>query len=47
MIADVLIELGVTVMVLSALLITCAVLVSVRPPKKPPHGERPRAPARR
>lgn len=35
MLTDILIELGVTVLVLSALLITCAVLLSARPPGGP------------
>lgn len=34
-IANFLIELGVTVLILSALLITCAVLSDARPPKGP------------
>jgi hypothetical protein len=35
MLTDILIELGVTVLVLSALVITCAVLLDARPPRGP------------
>ncbi|SFB43254.1 hypothetical protein SAMN05216266_11176 [Amycolatopsis marina] len=38
MLIDALIEIALTVLVLAALAITCAVLLSIRPPKPPPPG---------